>query len=374
MSRIGLDLRLYGTRHGGIGRYTRQLVLRLLENGSRHQFVGIHSEDSEAPRELEAYVAAGKLELAVCGARHYSLAEQLTLPGLLNGLRLDLVHFPNFNAPVLYPGRYVVTIHDMVHHKISGAKPSRWLHYLGYRYVIARAAQRAAGILTVSEHSRREISEYLGVDPQKITVTYEGTALRAEVAPGDLQAVRGTFLLRRPYFLFVGVLERKKNLENLARGFDLMLKQSRLDVDLVVAGPADRHYPEVRSRALEACRKDRVVFTGYVSDRELQALYRGALGFVSASLHEGFGLPGVEAMRFGLPLVVSNLPVFNEIYDDGAIYFDPSSAEDIAQKLELVARDEGFRQQLAKKSFARGQRFSWEETARVTLETYERLL
>lgn len=374
MARIGLDLRLYGTRHGGIGRYTRQLVLALLENGFRHRFVGICSRDSEAPHELRAYVASGRLELVPCGARHYSTAEQLILPGLLKGLRLELVHFPNFNVPVLYRGPYVVTIHDMVHHKISGVKPSHWLHYLGYRYVIAKAAQRAGGILTVSEHSKREISEYLGADPGKITVTYEGTALETDVPAGDIEAVRQTFLLRRPYFLFVGVLERKKNLENLARGFRLMLEQSRLDVDLVVAGPPDRHYPEVRPRVLEVCRPDRIVFTGYVSDRQLQALYRGALGFVSASLHEGFGLPGVEAMRFGLPLVVSNLPVFNEIYDDGAIYFDPLSAEDIAQKLELVARDEGFRRQLAEKSFERGQKFSWEETARLTLETYERLL
>ena len=144
-------------------------------------------------------------------------------------------------------------------------------------------------------------------------------------------------------------------------------------MDMVVVGKADSHYPEIRHKALDIKHSDRLVFTGAVDDRELRALYKGAYAFVSGSLHEGFGLPGVEALGFGLPLLVSNTPVFNEIYDNAAIYFNPLDPEDIGEKMNLMVRDGQFYQQLQQKSFERSQLFDWNKSALETLGVYNNL-
>jgi glycosyltransferase involved in cell wall biosynthesis len=184
------------------------------------------------------------------------------------------------------------------------------------------------------------------------------------------ERAKKNFLINRPYFLFVGVLERKKNLVNLTRGFDYFLQKYRANMDMVIVGKSDAHYPEIKHKALDIKHSDRLVFTGAVDDQELRALYKGAYAFVSASLHEGFGLPGVEALGFGLPLLVSNTAVFNEIYDNAAIYFNPLDPEDIGEKMNLLVRDNRFYEQVSEKSLQRSQLFDWGKAASETLGVY----
>lgn len=315
-----------------------------------------------------------KADFILVNIRHYSFAEQAKLPRILNRYRLDLVHFLNFNVPLLYKGPFVVTIHDLVHHKIGGAKKSHFFHFQGYKKIIQSAATRAEAIITVSEYSKSDIVKILNQAPQKITVIYEGVNLPAEVSEEKLAGVKKTFLLQKPYFLFVGVLERKKNVVSLTRGFDVFIKKYGLDMDLVIAGKSDKHYPDIKHHALDIKANDRLVFTDFVHDSELAALYKGAYAFVSASLHEGFGLPGVEAMRFGLPLIVSNTEVFNEIYDNAAVYFNPLDPDDIAEKLYLLAKDANFYQKIRQQSLERGRLFDWKRTAEQTLGIYQRAL
>jgi glycosyltransferase involved in cell wall biosynthesis len=270
----------------------------------------------------------------------------------------------------MYKKPFVVTIHDMVHHKIGGAKKSHFLHFLAYKKVIQNAAEKSQKIITVSEASKRDIAKFLQIPDDKIRVIYEGSSLDADVNENLVEKVKKSYLITRPYFLFVGVLERKKNLVNLTRGFDYFLQKYKANMDMVVVGKADSHYPEIRHKALDIKHNDRLVFTGAVDDWELRALYKGAYAFVSGSLHEGFGLPGVEALGFGLPLLVSNTPVFNEIYDNTAIYFNPLDPEDIGEKMNLLVRDGQFYQQLQQKSFERSQLFDWNKAAEETLQIY----
>jgi len=320
--------------------------------------------------DLEVLRAHKNVELQPTAIRHYSvIGEQLLLPRVLNKHNLDLMHFPNFNVPVLYRKPYIVTIHDMVHHKISGHKKSTLLFFYGYKYVIREAARRARRIITVTEAAKRDIVQLLGVPEQKITVIYEAPFLRG-VTDAEVAAVKGNFLLRRPYFLFVGTMERKKNIPALARGFDIFLDKYKLDMDLVIAGKADPHYPDIKFQAMEIKHRDRLVFTGFVDDSELSALYQGAYAFATASLHEGFGLPGVEAMQFGLPVLASNTDVLNEVYDNAAIYFDPKDPGDIADKMRLIAQDIQFYEQMREKSLNRSAAFNWQTAARQTLEVY----
>jgi glycosyltransferase involved in cell wall biosynthesis len=326
------------------------------------------------PDDIKIFRAFSNAQLVSANFRHYSIAEQTLFPRLLNQYNLNLMHFTNFNAPIFYKKPFVVTIHDVVHHQLPGAKKSHVLHRLAYKLVINKAIQNSRAIITVSEASKKDISNLLGVTPEKIKVIYEGSFLPTQANPEHAADLKNKFFISNPYFLFVGTLERKKNIIGLARGFAQLLKRTGLKMDLVFAGHADPHYPDIRLQALAAGNKEHMVFTDWVSDRDLAALYYGAFAFVSASGYEGFGLPGVEAMKFSLPLLVSNTPVFNEIYDNAAIYFDWTNPNDIAKNMELIAKDNQFYKQLQENSRKRSLLFDWQKTAKITLECYEKAI
>ncbi len=366
---IGIDFRMGGSKNAGIGRYIFELLKNLLVIDTQNSYVIFYNPASGSIEDIHTLQAFFNVKLVAAPFRHYSFSEQFWFYRLISNYNLDLMHFPNFNVPILYNKPFVVTIHDMVHHKISGHKKSRLLYFEAYKYIIKNAAHKARRVLTVSQQAKKDIIEILDLPEQKITVTYEGSSLK----PQDEQLVtqiKNDYLLDKPYFLFVGTLERKKNVVNLVKAFNYFLEKYQLDLNLVIAGKADSHYPQIKQEALNIKHRSQVVFTGYVSDTDLACLYQGAYAFVSASLHEGFGLPGVEAMTFGLPLVISNLPVFNEVYDNAGIFFDPLNIEDIAEKMYLIASDSGFYKQMQAKSLARGLLFDWSKTAKETLAVY----
>jgi glycosyltransferase involved in cell wall biosynthesis len=366
--RIGFDFRMGGSVNAGIGRYSFELLTAMLHQNTSDEFVVFYHSQNNNPDDIAELKKLG-VELVKTNIRHYSFGEQLMLPRILNKYDLDLVHFPNFNVPIWYRRPFVVTIHDMVHHKISGHKKSRiWKFYL-YQYIIKKAAENAKRIITVTETSKTEVVSYLGVDPDKVTVIYEAPATH-DVPPVDIAKVKEKYLLSRPYFLFVGTMERKKNVPMLSKAFDIFLTKYKFDMDLVIAGKVDPHYPEVKDQVMDIGHRNRLVLTGFIEDSDQAALYQGAYAFITASLHEGFGLPGLEAMRYGLPVLASNTPVFNEVYDNGAIYFDPLDPEDIAEHMKLVAQDQQFHAQMQQKSVARAVMFDWADTAKQTLAIY----
>lgn len=369
--KIGFDFRMGGSVNAGLGRYAFELLSHMLKQKSGHEFIVFYHEQNNNPKDLDVLRELGA-SLVPANFRHYSFGEQLLFPQLLNKHNLDLVHFPNFNVPVLYRKPYVVTIHDMVHHKISGHKKSRIWKYYAYEYVIKTAAEKSKLVFTVTEAAKDEIIKYLHTPAEKIVVTYEASTnpVNEDV---NITKVKEKFLLSRQYFLFVGTLERKKNIPMLAKGFDLFLTKYKLDMDLVIVGKTDEHYPEVREQIMDINHSNRLVLTGFVDETDQAALYQGAYAFVTASLHEGFGLPGLEAMSYGLPVLASNTEVFNEVYDNGAIYFNPLSPEDIAEHMKLVASDVQFHAQMQQKSLQRAALFNWERTAEETLNAYENL-
>lgn len=369
--RIGFDFRMGGSINAGIGRYSFELLSNMLKQNSKDKFVVFYHDQNHNLEDLKVLKSLGA-ELVPTNLRHYSLSEQLFLPKLLNKHNIDLMHFPNFNVPILYRKPYVVTIHDMVHHKISGNKKSRIWKFYAYKYIIKKAAERAEVVLTITEAAKDEIVKYLDISPDMVVVIYEAAVVQ-DYPNVNVNKTKEKYLLSRPYFLFVGALERKKNIVTLTKAFDLFLTKYKFDMDLVIAGKVDPHYPEVKDQAMEISHSNRLVFTGFVEEIDQAALYQGAYAFITTSLHEGFGLPGLEAMHHGLPVLASNTPVFNEVYDNGAIYFDPLNIEDIADQMKLVVQDTQFHAQMQQKSLARAALFSWDETARKTLEVYHHL-
>ncbi|MBL8030003.1 MAG: glycosyltransferase family 4 protein [Candidatus Doudnabacteria bacterium] len=372
--KIGIDARMMGSASGGIGRYVFELVKKLLVHDAINNYKIFFRPKAADSESLDFFGKFSNVELIPSNARHYSLSEQTSFLKQLNNVACDLVHFPNFNVPLYYQRPFVVTIHDMVHHKIGGAKKTHFLHFAAYKKVMESAAKNSRAIITVSESSKEDIVKYLNVVPRKVAVIYEGVSVNSQVSSEQVESVKKKFYLNKPYFLFVGVLERKKNLVSLTRAFDIFVKNYGFEMDMVLVGKQDLHYPEIKYKALDIKNRDRLVFTGAVSDGDLAALYRGAYCYVSASLHEGFGLPGVEAMSFGLPLIVSNTNVFNEIYDNAAVYFDPLNLEDIAAKMNLLVSDRQFYESLAQKSFIRSKNFDWNNTASQTLKIYKECL
>lgn len=370
--RIGFDFRMGGSINAGLGRYSFELLSAVITEEPNNEYFVFYNKFNNNPADLSALKKLGAT-LVETNVRHYSFGEQIQLPRILNSYNLDLMHFPNFNAPLLYKKPFVVTIHDMVHHKISGHKKSRILKFYAYQYLIQKIAERVKVILTVTEAAKSEIVKYLNIPAEKIVVTYEAPATQ-EAAPANVDKVKEKFLLTRPYFLFVGTLERKKNLPMLAKAFDLFLTKYKFDMDLVIAGKIDSHYPEIKDQILDISHRNRLVLTGFVEEKDQVALYQGAYAFITPSLHEGFGLPGLEAMRYGLPVLASNTAVFNEVYDNGAIYFDPLNPEDIAEHMQLVAQDTQFHAQMQQKSVARVAFFDWKETAKQTLVVYHKVI
>ena len=364
--KIGLDLRMAQGDYG-IGRYSLELVKKILEQ-DRENFYYLFVRDPER-FEKAGFNLYGNVRLVRASFPHYSFAEQTWFYMQLLRYRLDIVHFMNFNVPVLYHRPFVVTIHDVIHHKLPGHKPSHFLHRLAYKFVINSAARNAREIITVSNFSKKEIVETLGISPSKVKVIYEATEAIA-VSESEVIATRQKYGLVKPYIIFVGVMERKKNLPTLTKAFDLLKEKYQVDIQLALVGKEDRHYPEILQELKKIKYSRDLVITGSVSDKEKFALYKGAELFVSASLFEGFGLPGVEAMSLGTPLVVSNTEVFNEVYDNAAIYFDPKDPEDIAQKIYLLLGDQKYRQMIANNAYARAQIFSWDKAAQQTIKIY----
>ncbi len=370
--RLGFDFRLGGIENAGLGRYSRELLFALVENFPELEVVLFYNP-SVAVDDVNKLAQNPNVKLVKAPFRHYSFQEQILFLKTLNNQKLDLMHFPNFNVPYFYNRPYVVTIHDVVHHKLSGHKKGRYYKFLAYKKLIERAVEKSKQIITISEASKKDIISTFHVGTEKISVVYEASSLKS-VSNESEERTKNNFLLSRPYFLFVGTLERKKNIPQLVKGFELFLEKTQLDMDLVIAGKIDKHYPEIKNNILASHKHNRVVFTGPVSDEEVAGLYQGAYAFVSASTNEGFGLPGVEAMSFGVPLVVANSPVFNEVYDNAALYFDAENPESIADNLALLANDTKFHTEQQQKSLDRGVMFSWQETAKSTYNIYEEVI
>lgn len=363
---IGLDLRMAGEEYG-IGRYSFELAQRIIsldQNNNYFLFVRDEGKFKKAGFDQKSNVTIVKADF-----RHYSFDEQFHFPRLIDKYNLDLMHFLNFNVPLSYRKPFVVTIHDMVHHRLPGNKRSRFLHRLAYKLIMRNAVMKADQIVTVSNFSKSEILSFYKVDPKKITVIYEA-ATPVPITDSDVASAKQRFVITKPYIIFVGVMERKKNVPALTRAFDILKEKYQLNIQLVLAGKEDFHYPEVLEQAASIKYRKDLIVTGVISDKDKYALYKGAEAFVSASIHEGFGLPGVEAMSLGVPLIVANTEVFNEVYDNGAIYFDPQNPENIAQTIHLLLNDSKYKQLISNNAYLRSQFFSWESAAKETISVY----
>lgn len=371
--RIGIDARFYGSVGKGLGRYTEKLIghLETLASPGDEFFVFLRREN------FDEYVPKSEaFHRVLADYPWYGWGEQFRFPFLLGRFRLDLVHFPHFNVPLLYRKPFVVTIHDLILLRYPTVRNTTRtaalyrLKFLAYRLTIASAVRRARVILTVSRFTERDILREYPESAGKVVVAYEGceiasgpTGTSAE-APGE----PGGRDILSPYFLYVGNAYPHKNLEifiPLARRFP--------ETRFVLVGKEDFFYRRLAD-AVAASGVDNIVFAGYRTDAELATLYRDATGYVFPSLYEGFGLPPLEAMRFGTPVLASSRGSLPEVLGDAALYADPERPDGFAEGIAKLLSDPALRSALSEKGRLRAKKFRWSDMAETSLSAYRRAL
>lgn len=367
--RIGIDARLYSSSFTGIGRYVHELIEHLLKIDRKNQYVLFFNN----PRFEEFSSPCKNAEKILAASPHYSSAEQLHFWRVLNRSSLDLMHFTHFNAPILYRRPSIVTIHDLTLSLYPGKKMTGSLPRLAYHATIRSVVKRAKRVIAVSENTKHDLARLLRADPEKIRVIYEG--VNPQFHQIEDRGLINRFCektgLVKPYILYTGVWRSHKNLVNLIRAFGILKNKYKFGGWLVITGKEDPWYPEVKQAVRDEKLGGAVRFTGLIPDEDLVLLYNGALLYILPSLYEGFGLPALEAFACGVPVCAARSSSLPEICGEGnAVFFDPHSTEDMAEKIASVYNNEARMAELRERGLARVKDFSWKRMAEETLKVY----
>ena len=367
--RIAIDARKL--RDFGIGTYVRNILRHLARIDRTTDYVVLCREED---RPFTA--GLGENFRAVPErSGPYSMREQVAIPMDLRREGADLFHAPHYVLPPLTPCRSVVTIHDCIHLRFPQYLPSR----LGYAYARGSlwiAAHRSGHICTVSEASKRDILDYFRVPESKISVIYNAIDERFHEEPSDdeVTRVRERYQLNDPFILYAGNIKPHKNLERLIEAFHHMRRGELEHVKLLIIGDEISKYATLRRAVHRYKLHKHVRFFGFVPDATLAILYRLAGVFVFPSLYEGFGLPPLEAMASGTPVITSNVSSLPEVVGDAAVLIDPYQPEEIADAMQRVLLDEGLRNDLRARGLARVRDFSWQRSATRVREIYDEVL
>ena len=363
--RIGIDARKL--HDFGIGTYIRNLLRELAIIDQQTEYVLFCR-----PGDTDVAAALGPNFRAVPErSGHYSLREQIAIPLAARRERLDVFHAPHYVLPALIPTRTVVTIHDCIHLMF----PQHLSHRLGYAYARAAlwiAAHKSDRIFTVSEQSKRDILRFFNVPPEKIVVTPNAIDNRLGETPSEelITQTRERYQLSPSYILYVGNIKPHKNLERLIEAFYLVRREGRGELELLIIGDEISKLQALR-RAVHKYQLHRHVrFLGFVPDKTLAVLYRLASVFVFPSLYEGFGLPPLEAMASGTPVVTSNVSSLPEVVGDAAVLVDPYSSVAIAEGILKVLCSAHLRDELTRRGYARVKAYSWNRSAQRVREVY----
>lgn len=368
--RIGIDAKLFGGRSAGIGRYAVNLIRGLVEAAEPEieqwvLFCGPQTDDALL-RELP-----GHCRIVRSGSASSLLRSLAVLPASIAREGVELFHgLDHVGLPLRgRPIRSVLTVHDTFpidHPEWFTAKHRRVV-----RFALPRAVRRATRVITPSQSVKHSLLRLGWIDAERIDVVPEGCEARFAPATAPLDDLRSRYGLPRRFVLFVGTAEPRKNLPRLLRAF---AAQSNREVALVLAGSAGWHSSELSASIAQLGLTDRVHRTGFVDDRDLPDLYRAAECFAMPSLDEGFGLPLLEAMGCGVPVLCSDTPAVLETVGDAAITVTPTSVPQMAAALERLLADEPLSHSLREQGLARVKSFSWSEAARKTIEVYRRAL
>jgi glycosyltransferase involved in cell wall biosynthesis len=372
--RIGIDVGTLLKERSGIGQYVFHLVDNLVKLPSEHEYLLFYASRH---RLQSVPVAHGSVAVKhiPCPSRLLHLASGLgrwQLPGFDRLLGpLDVCHWPNYMLVPGSAGRQIITICDLTVLLFPDYHP--WSRVQAFTKGIARSVAQADAVIVISEHTKRDVQKYLGVPEEKIRVVYcSASSHFRELSPEEKQPTLAKYHLPvKGYILYVGNVEPRKNLVRLLEAYSALRTKDMCAVPLVIAGGEGWKNTDMYRKVEELSLDRHIRLLGYVPDESLPALMSGARLFVYPSLYEGFGLPPLEAMACGTPVVTSNVSSIPEVVGDAALMVDPYDVDELAETMRKVLQDERLREEMRRKGLVRAKLFSWEETARNTRRVYE---
>jgi glycosyltransferase involved in cell wall biosynthesis len=355
--RIGIDVRMIHST--GIGSYIQGLLSSWAHEPNVHPLTlfGNLGDLKRWPFPAEDFRAPV-----------YSLQEQWAGSRTFSQARLDLLHVPHYNVPLAYQGRLVVTIHDVIHLLFPGFA-RRVGGRLYARLMLNAAVRKAKRIIAVSRKTKEDILKHFSIDPEKIRVIHPAVAMEfAPASPRILEATLSRYGLKAGFILFVGDVRPHKNVGGLLEAHRLLRKRWPGCPPMVIVGKRDR------ANGLLKNNPQSVRWLGPLPQRELVHLYSSAGVFAFPSFYEGFGLPPLEAMACGCPVIVSSSGALPESVGEAGFYVDPHNPGSIADGIVRVLQDQSLRKCLTEQGLARSRTYSWEKTARDTWKVYEEAL
>jgi len=372
--RIGIDCRrILDVNHGenaGVGHYVYYLIKNLLKIDKENEyylFFYDHKIKADEFRQDNVKIVyfpglenIGKIPFFY---RHWFI------PHVLKLYRLDVYHNPANIIPLFYFSKSILTIHDLAIYKNSEWFPDH--QYFTKWITIPLSIKKAKKIIAVSENTKNDIINIFNIKPEKVEVIYEGVEDFNQLVI-DEASIRAELKIPKPYFLYLGTLEPRKNLARLIEAFDLFLRKNN-DFRLILAGKKGWKYEPIFQTIEQLGLKDKVLDIGYVNTEEKVYLLRNSFAFVFPTLYEGFGLPILEAMNLGVPIITSNISSIPELVIDNAVLVDPYNVNSIADGLIKLKNDDKLREQLVAKGRGIAKSFSWEACAKKTLEIYKSL-
>lgn len=295
--------------------------------------------------------------------------DQMELPFSAIFKKLDILFIPAFSVPFIYPGKIVATVHDLTAIDFPDDLPLASRIY--WTKIVPYSLKRANHTIAISQYTKDWVVKRLNINPAKISVVYSAydESFSQQLKKEAIRETAKKYGLPDKYILTVGTLEFKKNHITIIRALAKLTDSP----PLVIIGKKGTAWMETKNEIEKLGLCDRVIIKSNVTSEDLPAIYQGASCFVFSSLSEGFGLPNMEAMASGTPVISSNATALPEICGDAAAFFDPNSADDLAEKLKEVLSNEKFRDELIQKGYARVKNFSWEKTAKETLEVFEKI-
>ena len=362
--RIVIDARI---RRSSTGRYVDRLMEHLQDIDEQNRYIVVlQNDDDWLPRKPNFEVTYSN-----CPQFSINPLHEIVYAIKLYGLKADLVHFPMNQQPMFYFKPVVTSTLDLT--MLSYTRPGKtplpifYLKMAGYKFIFWYSNRKSKQIITISNYVKKDLESNYRFTNGKTTTTYCATEPPIEVTPKAPKFIKQN----QKFLLYVGTALPHKNLESLIYSF-IILRKTHPSLKLVLAGKKEYYYDKLVDYTKSKDISKDVVISGFVSDEVLKWLYENAICYVFPSLSEGFGLPGLEAMAHGLPVVSSNATCLPEIYSDAAIYFDPLDIEDMSEKIDKVISDKKLRNKLIKKGCSQIKKYSWEKMDKETLAVYEK--
>jgi glycosyltransferase involved in cell wall biosynthesis len=373
--KIAIDIRTIDKPRSGVGYYVTNLVEQLMTIDDANRYCLI-SNDAGFDKGLTGAGNFRHCHTRISNENHLfgDIWENTVLPRSLEKMGIDIFHGPAFMIP-LFKGdlRTVATIHDIVAFILPHTIPKKYSLYM--KLLISQVVKRADRIISVSESTKADLVTWLGTPEDKIDVVPQGVSSRFVPASpdDDGQTIRKKYGIRGDYYLFVGNLEPRKNLIRIMQAFEAARDSLGRDIQLVVCGKKGWLYDDIIAAYHRIKRDSEIILTNYVDERDLLGLYQHARIFLFPTLYEGFGMPVLEAMAAGAPVVTSNVSSFPEICGDAALLVDPYDIGAIAGAILDVEDSAELRAELRERGLRRVQDYTWRATAEKTLDVYRSL-